>query len=181
MNTYQHLLAAVLIFAGFATLAFGGAEFRPITFVLVGVGLAVWITPAHFFRPLTKNSTARAIAHDVEATSIPRPFGRLPRGIREQLQYARSIGKRLDEHREVVEAIASKTNLFELSPWHANHMATQDDFLMRLYYMVYDSWPEDAPALNGGKWRQATGERVRPRPAILRPCALPERREAGRT
>lgn len=51
------------------------------------------------------------------------------------LQFARSVGKRLDEHREVVEAIEAKTPLFNKSEgyWHAGHMATQDDYLMRLY------------------------------------------------
>lgn len=46
-----------------------------------------------------------------------------------KLQFARSVGKRLDEHREVVEAIEAKTVLFDRSKgyWHAAHMAIQDD------------------------------------------------------
>jgi hypothetical protein len=35
------------------------------------------------------------------------------------------------------------TSFFRDHPWHAGHMATQDDYLMRLYFMVYGRWPED--------------------------------------
>lgn len=86
------------------------------------------------------------------------------------LQFARSVGKRLDEHREVVEAIEAKTPLFNESEgyWHAGHMAIQDDYLMRLYYMVYGCWPDDSVL------HQRNGEVVRPRPVVLGKCTLPE-------
>lgn len=87
-----------------------------------------------------------------------------------QLQFARSVGKRLDEHREVVEAIQAKTQLFDegVGIWHVGHMATQDDYLMRIYHMVHGEWPDDS--MRG----QINGEFVRARPAILGQCSLPE-------
>lgn len=87
-----------------------------------------------------------------------------------QLNFARSVGKRLDEHREVVEAISQKTDLFDVCWWHASHLATTDDYLMRLYYIVHNTWPIDTTE----NIRQPTGEYVRNRPAILGPCRLPE-------
>lgn len=86
------------------------------------------------------------------------------------LQFARSVGKRLDEHRELVEAIEAKTLLFDRSQgyWHAAHMATQDDYLMRLYHMVHGCWPDDSVL------HQRNGEVVRPRPVVLGACSLPE-------
>ncbi|MDO9069090.1 MAG: hypothetical protein Q7W05_11615 [Deltaproteobacteria bacterium] len=53
--------------------------------------------------------------------------------VHEQLQFARSVGKRLDEHREVVEAM-EESGFFDGKWWHVGHMATQDDYLMRLYH-----------------------------------------------
>jgi len=94
--------------------------------------------------------------------------------VRNQLNFARSIGKRLDEHREVVEGIEDATAFFAQFPWHAGHMAIQDDFLMRLYFLVHGSWPEDVPIDDRGGWYQVSGEIVRPRPAVLGPCRLPE-------
>lgn len=91
--------------------------------------------------------------------------------VQEQLQFARSIGKRLDEHREVVQWIQDSGDLFAKSPWHLSHMAMQDDFLMRLYFMVYGSWPDDSVRY------QKTREMVRPRPLVLGECSLPELRE----
>jgi hypothetical protein len=86
------------------------------------------------------------------------------------LNFARSVGKRLDEHREVVEAIEANTILFNKDKgyWHAAHMAMQDDYLMRLYYMVHECWPDDSVR------HQRNGEVVRPRPAVLGDCRLPE-------
>lgn len=86
----------------------------------------------------------------------------------DKLQFARSVGKRLDEHRELVESIETSTTLFVDSPWHIGHMAVQDDFLMRLYHMVHGSWPDDSTHL------QLTREIVRARPPILGKCSLPE-------
>jgi hypothetical protein len=92
--------------------------------------------------------------------------------VRDQLNFARTVGKRLDEHREVVEQIEQQTSLLREAWWHAGHMATQDDYLMRLYYLVHGTWPEDAPTTPAG--RQVSGEVVRARPSILGPCRLPE-------
>ncbi|WP_068639659.1 hypothetical protein [Thauera butanivorans] len=88
--------------------------------------------------------------------------------LRDQLNYARSIGKRLDEHRELVESLTACAPMFLKERWwHVGHMEIQDDYLMRLYHLVYGCWPE-----TGG--RQSNGEFVRSRPAVFGPCALPE-------
>lgn len=86
-------------------------------------------------------------------------FGYIPKI---QLNFAVSIAKRLDEHRELVEAITAHTNLLSEREWHIGHLSTQDDFLMRLYYLVHSEWPVD------------TCERVRKRPSILGVSYLPE-------
>ena len=101
----------------------------------------------------------------------------------QQLNFAQSVGKRLDEHREVVEAIEFSTSFFRDHPWNAGHMATQDDYLMRLYFIVHGCWPEDLGDSRpyGIKWLQGTGEMVRPRPAVLGPCRLPEYRPEPRS
>lgn len=88
--------------------------------------------------------------------------------VKASLNYYCSVGKRLDEHREEVEAIQQETNLFDNGNWHSIHMATQDDYLMRLYHLVHGCWPDDKQKL------QTTGEYVRPRPAILGHCDLPD-------
>jgi hypothetical protein len=109
--------------------------------------------------------------------------------VRMQLNYGYSVAKRLDEHREVVEGIVAQTTLFEQYPWHASHMATQDDYLVRLFRMVHGCWPDDevehgySPTdlamLSGARLppsqlpRRITPE-IRPRPAVLGACALPE-------
>lgn len=84
-----------------------------------------------------------------------------------KLNFARSVGKRLDEHRETVLAVQTETQLFD-DWWHVVHMATQDDYLMRLFHMVHGSWPNEPENHNG--------ESVRARPEILGPCGLPEYR-----
>lgn len=91
--------------------------------------------------------------------------------IRKQLNFAGSVGKRLDEHREVVEAIEENTSLFQEKPWHIRHMAAQDDYLIRLYHLVHGCWPTDQT------WPtefQPNGEYVRTRPSILGRCQLEE-------
>ncbi len=96
----------------------------------------------------------------------------------DQLNFARSVGKRLDEHRETVEAIEQRTDLFD-DFWRINHLATQDDYLMRLFHLVHGCWPDEA---HGGL--QKTGSFVRLRPSILGPSRLPEyphRQEGGPT
>lgn len=95
--------------------------------------------------------------------------------ISNDLQFAWSVGKRLDEHREVVEAIAKKTKLFVDCPWHVVHMAKQDDYLMRLFQLMYGCWPDDDQV------QEKTGECVRARPHILGKCGLPEYEEDGAT
>lgn len=90
--------------------------------------------------------------------------------ITEQLNFARSVGKRLDEHRELVEVVEEKTDLFEKYYWPLSHMKTQDDYLIRLYYIVYGEYPID----EFDRRTQPTGEYVRARPKILGECRLPE-------
>ena len=90
--------------------------------------------------------------------------------IHKQLNFAYDIAKRLDEHREMVEAIQNKTTLFD-DHWHIVNLATQDDYLMRLFYMVHDCWPEDP------KCAPSATRRIRPRPEILGECQLPEYQE----
>lgn len=86
----------------------------------------------------------------------------------EKLNYARTVEKRLDEHRELVQSL-EKTFFFKAYPWHIGHMATQDDYLMRLYHMVHGFYPENIPEKYPKK-RPV----VRPRPEILGECDLPE-------
>lgn len=90
--------------------------------------------------------------------------------IKSQLNFEFSVGKRLDEHRELVETISQR---FDLSQcwWCIGHMATQDDYLMRLYHMVHDEWPENKA---DETTIQKSGELVRPRPSVLGPCDLLE-------
>jgi hypothetical protein len=82
-----------------------------------------------------------------------------------QLDYARDVAKRLDEHRETVEAIQSKTKLFD-DWWHVSHMSTQDDYLMRLFYMTNGFWPDSKES--------GMIFSIRPRPKILKECQLSE-------
>ncbi|KPX80282.1 MULTISPECIES: hypothetical protein [Pseudomonas syringae group] len=87
----------------------------------------------------------------------------------ELLQFGHSVNKRLDEHRELVEAIELSTTLFVDKPWYAMHMATQDDYLMRLFHMVHKIWPDDP------RKGLIPGMPVRERPEILGLCLLPDR------
>lgn len=84
-----------------------------------------------------------------------------------ELNFARTIGKRLDEHREVVEAIEQKTDLLIIDDYHISHLATQDDYLMRLFKLVHGVWPNVNEALT-------KDQRVRERPIFLGKCRLPE-------
>ncbi len=57
------------------------------------------------------------------------------------LDFARDVSKRLDEHREVMEAIKTHTTLFETHWWHFWHMKTTDDYLQILYELRHGvSW-----------------------------------------
>lgn len=94
--------------------------------------------------------------------------------IRKQLNYGHSVAKRLDEHREVVERIQQHTSLLEQGYWHTTHLATQDDYLMRLFHLVHECWPDDGKhGISPGN-RTSVHPRVRPRPSVLGPCQLPE-------
>ena len=105
-----------------------------------------------------------------------------PKQLRQHLNFAHCIGKRLDEHRELVESILNNTDLFERCPWHIEHMATQDDYLMRLFYLDHGFWADHDTMSEWPERRQpyhASRPRmwVRPRPAILCKdvkCRLPE-------
>lgn len=88
--------------------------------------------------------------------------------VKAQLQFARSIAKRLDEHRELVESLVDEGTFLASRDYHTGHLAVQDDFLMRLYYMVHGVWPY------GEGWIQHQFGTVRPRPEILGECRLPE-------
>lgn len=92
--------------------------------------------------------------------------------IDEQLNFARSVAKRLDEHREVVEAIEKRTELLDTAFWHIGHLATQDDYLMRLFKLVHGHYPDTSK--EGQNNAAFEGKFVRPRPVILGECQLPE-------
>lgn len=81
------------------------------------------------------------------------------RELNKQLDFSRSVGKRLDEHRELVEAIENQTHLLIDCEWHINHLSVQDDYLIRLYRLRHGKWPVSD---------------IRPRPQILGRCGLPE-------
>lgn len=114
--------------------------------------------------------------------------------IRDKLDYSFSVAKRLDEHREVVEQILARTTLFHDCPWHALHMAAQDDYLMRHFHMVHGCWPEEVehgytPAdaakmkdarLPPSKLPRRILPEVRKRPEILGLCCLPEYHSDGK-
>tara|TARA_B100001057_G_C22327272_1_gene748078 strand:+ start:168 stop:509 length:342 start_codon:yes stop_codon:yes gene_type:complete len=89
--------------------------------------------------------------------------------IDEQLNFARDVAKRLDEHREDFEFFAMQESLKGLKEWKfiVGHLATQDDYLMRLYFMVNGSFPPVAE-------RAMSHGYVRPRPAEFGRCLLPE-------
>lgn len=44
-----------------------------------------------------------------------------------------NIAKRLDEHRELTQAIAERTDLLEREPWRCDHLVAQDDYLSALF------------------------------------------------
>nr|WP_012219801.1 hypothetical protein [Vibrio sp. 23023]ABX76988.1 Conserved hypothetical protein [Vibrio sp. 23023] len=95
--------------------------------------------------------------------------------IDDQLNFARSVAKRLDEHREVVESIENNTSFFQTHPWHANHLATQDDYLMRLFKLVHGHFPDTSS--QGQNKAVFDGKFVRARPPVLGECQLPEIRD----
>ena len=96
--------------------------------------------------------------------------------LHEQLDFARSVGKRLDEHREYSHAII-ESGVFSDKPWHLNHLAVQDDYLMRLFFLRHAVWPpcidDNEEGISSSFYAQY-GEHVRPRPKEFGRCRLPE-------
>lgn len=86
----------------------------------------------------------------------------------EELDFAQNVAKRLDEHRELVMDLIEQTDFLadrEATPWRAGHLATQDDYLMYLFFLRYGMWP-DAP-------NAVPARHCRPRPEILGTCGHP--------
>jgi len=96
-------------------------------------------------------------------------FGLISRSqVKQELQFSRSIGKRLDEHRQFVENIEVHTDVFLINHWHIKHMAEMDDYLATLYHLVYGIWPNKNQKTTG-----STRQFVRQRPKILNAyCSL---------
>lgn len=87
--------------------------------------------------------------------------------VTKQLDFGHSIDKRLDEHRELVLTLIEDTDLLANQPWKISHLATQDDYLLRIFHMVYGYYPEQAV-------QNRKTHNVRPRPTVLGKCSLPE-------
>lgn len=87
------------------------------------------------------------------------------------LNYARSVAKRLDEHRELVENL-EESGFFKDYFWHIGHVTIQDDYLMRLYFMVHGRFPSEQE--HPSQSEVLKYGYVRKRPAILGKCNLPE-------
>lgn len=100
---------------------------------------------------------------------------------------ARSMCKRLDEFRQSVELIFNDEEhgapLLKKHPHLVNELATQDDFLMRLFYEAYGFYPDHK---NDAEWQKLMKQHdpkrcspyIRPRLPILGACWLPEYVEA---
>lgn len=85
------------------------------------------------------------------------------------LDFARNVAKRLDEHRELVESIEQNTTLLKTHEWHINHLATQDDYLMWLFFLRHGAWPLSGNFIGNFRVDMV----VRPRPEILGKCLHP--------
>ena len=86
----------------------------------------------------------------------------------EDLDFARNVAKRLDEHRELVMDLIEHTDFLadrEATPWRAGRLATQDDYLMYLFFLRYGMWPDATNAV--------PARHCRPRPEILGTCGHP--------
>jgi len=100
---------------------------------------------------------------DMVIQKLIRYFGLVKRS---DLDFARDVTKRLDEHRELCEQILSSTSLFNTSePWHLYHAATQDDYLMYLFYLRHGVWPNFEGSSKFGSLRR--------RPTEFPPCSHP--------
>ena len=73
-----------------------------------------------------------------------------------ELDFARTVGKRLYEHRELIEDIERATGYFssEAGQWSRGHAPTQDDYLIKLYTLRHGQSP-------------INDEYVRSRPSVL--------------
>lgn len=93
----------------------------------------------------------------------------------EKLNYNGSVAKRLNEHREVVNFLISDTCIEDsfIKSGYVYHMSVQDDYLMRLFYLVYGVWPDKRlwPDINSCPSFVVI---ITPRPQILGECGLPE-------
>ncbi len=85
-----------------------------------------------------------------------------------ELDFAKSIAKRLDEHRELIESIEASTSLLTDKFWHVGHLATQDEFLMKFFYLRYGVLPV------GETIKQSQFGYVRSRPNVLGKCGHPD-------
>ncbi|MDL0603663.1 hypothetical protein O3K13_06620 [Yersinia pestis] len=98
--------------------------------------------------------------------------------VKAKLNFARNVAKRLDEHRELVELL-EREGVLASKFWVVGWLATQDDYLMRLYFMVHGHFPitkksvTDYQTHNLYKLASLEGF-VRDRPEILKECDLPE-------
>jgi len=57
------------------------------------------------------------------------------------------LDRRLDDHRELMSIIASKTDLVETDSWVKGQLFRQDDFLQRLFYARYHEEPSSRKEL----------------------------------
>lgn len=62
-----------------------------------------------------------------------------------QLDFAFSVAKRLDEHRELIEEIEKHTGYFSSKNgrWSKNYAITQDDYLIKLFTLRYSVEPTE--------------------------------------
>lgn len=90
-----------------------------------------------------------------------------------ELDFARNVAKRLDEHRELVQSIEQNTSLLKTHRWHIGHLATQDDYLMWLFFLRYGEWPISGKFIDGNNCGFRVDFAVRQRPEILGECRHP--------
>jgi len=91
--------------------------------------------------------------------------------LRSELDFGPDVAKRLDEHRELVIDLIEKTDYLanqEATPWRSAHLATQDDYLMYIFYLRHNVWPTDTLSVETAAFGY-----VRPRPEILGMCKHP--------
>lgn len=81
----------------------------------------------------------------------------------DQLDFAYSVAKRLDEQRELIDEIEKHTGYFssENGRWSKNHAITQDDYLIKLFTLRYNVEPSE-------EHFDKLGLYVRERPRVLK-------------